>query len=79
MDHKIEELGVQDPDLRNSPIAWEADEDSEALRASLPEGPVCYFNDQAYANGTVVKSGSALLRCDRGLWVEGGPGDPQNP
>jgi len=76
---KIPDLGAQDPSLRNSPIASETDEDTESLRAEVPGEPVCYFNGRAYGHGTIGKSGSALLRCDRGLWVPEGPADPDNP
>ena len=78
-DRGILQLGAQDPELRNSPIAEEGDEDTETLRESVPGDPVCYFNDTPYSNGTVVKSGEILLRCDYGLWVPAGPSDPGNP
>jgi hypothetical protein len=74
---KIQQLGAQDPELKNSPVAWEGEEDTETLRASVPGEPVCFFNDHAYTHGTIVKSGSTLLRCDLGLWVP--EGDLQNP
>lgn len=70
---KTEQLGAADPERKNSPIAWEADEDTEALREAVPDEAVCLFNDRAYDDGTVVKSGSVLLRCDRGIWLPVGP------
>jgi len=79
MNSKILDLGVQDPEARNSPVAWEIDEDTETLRESIPGDPVCLFNDQAYDHNTVIKSGTVLLRCDYGLWVPAGPSDPENP
>lgn len=69
MSARPEQLGAQDPDLKNSPVAWESDEDTEALREEVDDEPVCFFNDRAYTHGTVVSSGSALLRCDHGIWV----------
>jgi Protein of unknown function (DUF1496) len=69
MDAKPQQLGTQDPELKNSPIAWESDEDTEALREEIEDEPVCFFNDRTYSHGTVVSSGSALLRCDHGIWV----------
>jgi hypothetical protein len=72
-------LGAQDPDLKNSPVAWEGDEDTEALRETLPSEPMCYFNDREYAHGTIVVSNSVRLRCDRGLWVPASSADPSNP
>ena len=79
MNARTPQLGAQDPELKNSPVAWESDEDTDSLRESLPDNPVCYYNDHAYADGTIVNSGSTLLRCDRGLWVPGGPADSDNP
>ena len=73
------DLGSQDPERRNSPIAAETDEDTEVLRQEIPPEPVCYFNDEAYSDGTVIKSGTGLLRCDKGLWVSAGSSDPINP
>lgn len=67
-------LGTQDPERKNSPIAWESDEDIETLREALPDEPICFFNDAEYADGTIVESGSVLLRCERGVWVPAGPG-----
>ncbi len=80
MANRTLDLGAQDPELRNSPIADESDEDTESLRETVPEdSPLCYFNGRAYADGTLVRSGTTTLRCERGLWVEAGPGDPENP
>jgi hypothetical protein len=79
MNESTIDVGSQDPDRRNSPIADETDEDAEVLRQEIPAEPVCHFNDTAYADGTIVKSGATLLRCDKGLWVPAGPSDPTNP
>jgi hypothetical protein len=65
-------VGAADPERKTSPVAWEADEDTETLRESVPDEAVCFFNDRAYAHGTVVESGSARLRCDHGLWIPAG-------
>jgi hypothetical protein len=73
MPNKPRELGAQNPDLKNSPIAWESDEDTETLRESLPSEPVCFFNDHEFASGAIVVSGSTRLRCERGVWVPAGP------
>jgi hypothetical protein len=75
MNAKPQQLGAQDPELKNSPVAWESDEDTEALREEIDEEPVCFFNDRAYSHGTVVSSGSALLRCDHGIWVPTNSGE----
>ncbi len=73
------QLGAADPERKTSPVAWEADEDTETLRESVPDEAVCYFNDVGYVHDTVVKSGSALLRCDHGVWLPAGPADQAKP
>lgn len=78
-DQHIPDLGAQDPELRNSPVAWENDEETDALREQEPGAPVCYFNENAYDDGTVVKSGTALLRCSYGIWFPVASSDPDNP
>jgi hypothetical protein len=70
-------LGTQIPELKNSPIAWEDDEDTEALREALPSEPMCYFNDHEFAHGTIVAGDGVRLRCDRGVWVPE-PSSPPN-
>jgi hypothetical protein len=76
---KTVDLGAQDPELKNSPVAWEGDEDTETLREAIPEEPECFFNDRAFSHDTVISSGSMLLRCDRGLWIPAGPGSAGKP
>lgn len=79
MNEKTVQVGAQDPELKNSPVAWEGEDEMEALRESVPGEPVCFFNDQAFEHGTIVGSGTVMLRCEYGIWVPAGPGDPQNP
>jgi hypothetical protein len=79
MSNGVIDVGAQDPELRNSPIADETDEDMEALRETIPGDDFCYFNGTPYENGALVKSGTVRLRCDYGIWVPAGPGDPDNP
>jgi hypothetical protein len=67
MTHK--QVGDQDPELKNSPIAVESDEESQLLREEIPGDAVCYFNGEEFSQYEVVQSGSLLLRCDRGIWV----------
>jgi hypothetical protein len=73
------QVGDQDPEQHNSPIAIETEEESQLLREEIPGDPVCYFNGEAFNNGTIVESGSLMLRCDRGIWVPIGSSDPDNP
>ena len=40
----IPQVGAQDPELKNSPIAEEEDEDTDVIRQQVPGEPVCYFN-----------------------------------
>lgn len=75
IDASIPDVGAQDPELRNSPVAWEADEDTDALREEIPGDPVCYFNNEAFDHDAFVRSGTVLLRCDRGIWLPDGPED----
>jgi len=71
---KTHDLGAQDPELKNSPVAWETDEETDTLLELVPAaGGVCYFNGSAYSHGTLIRSGTSVLRCDGGVWVpEGG-------
>lgn len=77
--HPIPELGPQDPNLLNSPIIGEMDEDREFLRQNAPDSAHCLFNGQRFDDGAFVRSGTVMLKCQAGNWVESGPGDPENP
>ena len=79
MTKATQQLGAQDPERKNSPVAWEIEDDTETLRESIPDEAVCFFNDLAYAHGTVVSSGSVLLRCDHGIWLPAGATDSSKP
>jgi hypothetical protein len=79
MDRKILDLGAQDPELKNSPVAWESDEETDSLREQEPGAPECYFNGKAYEDGVVVKSGTVLLCCSSGIWLPVASSDPDNP
>jgi hypothetical protein len=79
MPPRAKQLGALDPERKNSPVAWEADEDTETLRESVPDEAVCFFNDLAYEHGTVIKSGTVLLRCDYGLWLPAGATEESKP
>ncbi len=68
----IPQVGAPDPELPNSPIALEEDEETDVLRQQLPGEPFCVFNGQEFPDDTVVASGSRVLRCVHGLWVESG-------
>ena len=76
---EVVHVGAQDPELKSSPVAWESDEDTEALRERIPEEPECYFNGREYRHGTVVQSGDARLRCDFGLWIPVDPDSVDHP
>lgn len=75
----IPHVGAQDPELENSPIAEESDEDIDIIRQQVPGEPVCYFNGTEYKHGTYVASGAQILKCNYGIWVEQGSSDPTNP
>jgi hypothetical protein len=67
----IPQVGAPDPELKNSPILDEFD-DELPDELELETG-VCYFNNVAYPLGDYVMSGSEVLRCqERGVWVRTG-------
>lgn len=72
-------VGDQDPTARNSPVVCEAEAEAQSFRQDQPDVTDCYFNNVEYPAGAFVKSGSVLLRCDGGVWVEAGPVDSENP
>lgn len=75
------DVGAVDPKLTTSPIAEEMSEDWQLLQQEVPEGaaPVCYFNGEEFPSGAFVRSGTVVLECRDGLWIEIGPADPRNP
>ena len=75
----VRQVGAQDPELPNSPIAQEEDEDTDVVLQQVPGEPVCYYNGTGFPHGAYVASGSALLKCNYGVWVEAGSADPRNP
>ncbi len=77
---KAKNVGAPDPELKTSPIMEGTDYSAEDLAQEVEEQPVCYFNNISYKNGAYVCSGSGeLLRCDKGIWVQVGSCDPDNP
>ncbi len=77
---KAKNVGSPDPELKTSPILEGTDYSAEDLAQEAAELPVCYFNNIGYKHGTYVCSGSGeLLRCDKGIWVQVGSCDPDNP
>ncbi len=67
------QVGAPDPERRNSPIQTDPEQSFELLREQVgDEAPACYFNDARYENGAVIASGSTILRCEQGIWVEAG-------
>lgn len=73
------DVGSADPELNTSPIADENDDETDVLRQEMPGEPVCYFNNQSFATGSYVKSGTIRLKCDYGIWIPAGPADTDNP
>lgn len=72
-------VGAPDPELKNSLIIEETDEEFDVLAQEAAELPVCYFNGVAYRHGQHICSGTELLRCEGGAWVREGSCDPVNP
>ena len=75
----ITQVGAPDPELRNSPIAVEDDIDTDVVRQQVPGEAVCWFNGSEFRNGDFVASGSQVLRCSYGVWVEAGSIDDRSP
>jgi len=66
------QVGAPDPELKNSPIFDEEDDESMSLDLELETG-ACFFNNERYALGDYIKSGNELLHCEgRGVWVRTG-------
>jgi len=66
----IRNVGAPDPERRTSPIVAELEEEPELIPQVSPAEAVCYFNDTAYANDSFIRSGSMILKCRNGVWVE---------
>ncbi len=73
------QVGAPDPELRNSPIIEETDEDYPLAGQDLPGEAECHFNGQSYRDGQFICSGNELLRCQRGAWLREGSCDPEHP
>jgi hypothetical protein len=66
--HYAPQVGAPDPERRTSPILHLDDEGEPSLDNELESG-ACYFNDQRYSIGDMVRSGDELLHCvERGVW-----------
>jgi len=68
----LQQVGAMDPELRNSPVAQEFDEDTDTIAQLMPGEAVCHFNGSAFPNDQYVISGSQV-------WIEVGSADPDNP
>ena len=77
--NQVQEVGDPDHEQPISPIDEEADEDKDAAGQVLREDAECYINSRRYPEGQFVRSGTELLQCMRGTWVQQDPGDPANP
>ena len=75
----ITQVGAPDPELRNSPIAVEDDIDTDVVRQQVPGEAVCWFNASEFHNGDFVASGSQVLLCSYGVWIDAGSIDDRNP
>jgi hypothetical protein len=75
----LPEVGALDPELRNSPVALEFDEEVDTLRQQMPGDPVCYFNGRPFAHGRYISSGGQVLHCQYGVWIDAGSADRDNP
>lgn len=78
MRETLPQVGAPDPELKNSPILDETEDDEhEASRDLEIEAGACYFNGEAFAVGDYVLSGSEVLQCaERGVWLRKGEKRP---
>lgn len=77
--NKTLQVGALDPELKNSPVMEETDEETEYLAQEIEDLPACFFNGVSYPSGQYVCSGSTeLLQCNKGVWVQTGTCDPEN-
>ncbi|RFA26799.1 hypothetical protein CAI21_16075 [Alkalilimnicola ehrlichii] len=76
MSQGLRQLGTPDPQSRNSPICELGEEEVRAA-AIEPGETSCFFNGEAFPQGSEVQSGAKVLRCDRGTWVETPPPEQQ--
>lgn len=67
--HPID-LGAPIAELKNSPIINSLSDEQEMIETEIPEERVCYFNGKSFEQGVHIKSGTIILQCDRGVWVE---------
>jgi hypothetical protein len=60
-----------DPERKNSPVLGDPEPSFERLREQVgDDAQGCHCNDVRYPDGTIVASGSARLRCERGICVQ---------
>ena len=67
----IADVGVPDPELKNSPVIDDEIEEGEYSGVDS-DMQVCYFNGIRYPVGDYVCSGDDILRCENGVWVRAG-------
>lgn len=79
MTDTIPQVGAPDPERKTSPIIDESEYDEHEGSPDLEmESGRCLFNDEAFAIGQYVRSGSELLLCTgRGVWVRQGEVRPR--
>jgi len=72
------QVGTPNPSQRTSPIC-ELGEDDEAggPDRTEPGATTCFFNGEAFPQGSEVQSGEMVLRCERGSWIAAPPPEKQ--
>lgn len=75
----LPQVGAPDPELQNSPVIEDTDEEFEVIAQETLESAICHFNGTAYLLDQFVCSGSELLRCTVDGWLREGSCDPDNP
>lgn len=75
----IPHVGTQVPELKNSPIADDTDDEIYVVGQEVEEQPICYYNNKSYDNGSYVNTGNEVLLCNNGLWVYQSSSDSDKP
>lgn len=74
----LRQVGNPDPRQRTSPICELGEEDQTAGAAGTePGATTCFFNGEAFPQGSEVQSGDSVLRCERGSWIAAPPPSEQ--
>ena len=75
----IPHVGAQVPEMKNSPIVDDTDDEIYVVGQEVEEQPCCYYNNTSYDDGSYVNTGADVLVCNKGLWIYQSSSDPDKP